>query len=140
MATISDTTITFCGIVITRHELTKQLPYPTYKCRVKEHFMTEGGEGPGLRVLELLGAHISYSDFEFRAGFLTSANIVTLETAFFDQRTIKTLTITVPGDSAVSYYCLFQENGLTVQPQDALVEYYEDLYMADFKLHILSKV
>lgn len=140
MATIEDTTITFCGVVMERFQLTKQLPFPIYKSRLKEHYMTEGTGGAGIRVLEPLGAHVSYCDFEFRAGFLTSANIITFETAFFDQRTPKTLIITVPDDSTVTYKVLFAEDGFQPSLQDAGVEYYEDLYMVDFKLKILNKV
>lgn len=130
MATISDTTISLCGVTMTRVQLARRLPYPQYRSRMKEHFMTEGESGAGIRVLEPLGAHISYSDFQFAAGFLTSANIITFETAFFNQRTAQTLTITVPDDSAVSYKVLFGENGLEVMLQDELVEYYQNLYSA----------
>lgn len=133
------TTIQLCGVTMSRVQLPKRLPYPQYRSRIKEHFMTEGEGGPGIRVIEPLGAHISYSDFEFAAGFLTAANIVTFETAFLDQRTPQTLTITVPGDSTVTYYVLFDANGLEVMLQDSFVGYDEDLYSAIFKLKILYK-
>lgn len=140
MATISDTTIQFCGITLTRVQLEKQLPYPTYRNRIKEHYMSQGSDGPGIRVIEPLGAHISYSDFNFSAGFLTTSNIQTFENAFWDYRTPKTLVISVPGDSNVVYSVLFGEPGLEVALQDKNVEYYDDLYAARFNLKILSKV
>jgi len=136
---VENTIITFEGVAMTGIQLPKRLPYPEYTCRLKEWFMTEGALESGIRVIEPLGAHISYSDFEWAAGNLTAANLVTFENSFFAQRTPKTLVITVPGDSAQTFSVLFAADGYKPQPQDALVGYDENLYSVIFKVKILTK-
>lgn len=138
MADISDLTFSFCGVTLTREQLNSRLPMPTYKSNIKEHFMTDGADGNGIRVIEPLGAHISHCDFEFSASLLTASDLELFEQAYFDQRTPKTLVITIPGYVTTTYTVLFAADGYQPALQDSWVEYYEEIYRADFKLHILS--
>lgn len=136
-----DTAISFCGVTLTRLQLATRLPVPMPSCRLKEHYMTEGSEGPGIRVIEPLGAHMSYSDLRFRAEMLTAANLTTFLNAFLDQRTAKTLAIYNPLVGTAVYEVLFAENGYKPDMLDDLSDYEDDYpYAADFEVKILRLV
>lgn len=136
-----DTSITFCGVALSRLELSTRLPVPMPQSRLKEHFMTEGTLGPGIRVIEPLGAHMSYSDLRFRAEKLTAANLTTFLNAFLDQRTPKTLVISNVTIGAATYSVLFAENGFKPDMLDDLSDYEDEFpYAADFEVKILRRV
>lgn len=138
---IGDTEIQFCGITFNRLQLGSRLPVPIPSSRLREHFMTEGGDGPGIRVIECLGAHLSYSDFNFRAEMITAGELSTLLSAFLDQRTPKTLRIYNPTVGLAVYEVLFAENGFKPDMLDDLSDYEDDYpYAADFELKILRLV
>lgn len=136
MASISDTTVSFCGRTFDRSQFIT-LPMPTFSSNVKEHYMTDGENGNGIRVIEPLGAHISHCDFDFTIGRLSPADVTAFRTAFFNQRTPQTLTITVPSYSSNSYTVIFASGGLSISI-DPRAEYYHKGYSAKIKVHIVS--
>lgn len=137
---LEDTYITFGSVTFARINVGKSLPIPTPGCRVKEHFMSTGAGGSGIRVIEGLGAHISYSDFQFKAELVSSSQMDALMNMFLDQDTAKTLSIIAPGLATVTYKTAFTENGLVPEMQDPLSEYAENYpFKALIKLHILQR-
>lgn len=82
-----------------------------------------GGARAGIRVIEPLGAHMSYGSLSFRGELLTAGNVSTFLTAFFNYRQAQTLSIqnTIVGNA--TYQVLFAENGLVPEIMDSLLDY-----------------
>lgn len=139
MPALDDLTFQMCGVTMNREQLGDKLPMPTYQSNIKEHFMTDGEDGNGIRVLEPLGAHSSHCDFEFTADLLSASELATFEAAFFDQREPKTLRIQVPLFMDKTYTFLFAADGFKPEMMDTYVEYFHDTpYKATFRLHIMT--
>lgn len=134
------TVISLAGQTFSGIELPNPLPIPTPVGRMKEWFMSDGGEDdPGLRVQEPLGAHVSYSDFEFTLGALSRAKIDALSTAFYNQATAKAFSITPPDEPSMLYTVLFAPDGF--QPALRRGCGYDDplRYSARIRLRILTR-
>lgn len=140
------TSITFCGVTLPKVKLASRLPVPQIHNRVKEHYMSEGSSGPGIRVLEPLGAHMSYGSISFRAEGLTAAQIQTYYTAVLNYTAAQTLTISNSYVGSATYQVMFSEDGFKPDLMDELLDY-DDFrgtsevgpYAADFNLLILRR-
>ena len=121
-------------------QLPPGLPLPKPVAKSKEYFMSAGSTGPGIRVVDPLGAHVSYQNVEFRVDLLSSLDIATLETYFAAQRTVRTYTVTTPSVSTHIYKVLFADDGFEPFIYTK-VDYDEDqAYFAVLKLRILEKI
>ena len=137
---IGDTYIQFCGVTFGRVKLSSRLPVPQPRSRQKEHFMSESASGPGIRVIEPLGAHMSYSDIKFRLELLTPGNLTTLMNAFLNYRQYQTLTIGNPTVGNATYQVLFAENGFVPDFMDDLSDYEDEYpYAADILVKVLRR-
>lgn len=140
------TSITFCGVTLSKVKLASRLPVPQIHNRIKEHYMSEGSGGAGIRVLEPLGAHMSYGSISFRAECLTSAQLQTFYSAVLNYGTSQTLTISNSLVGNATYKVMFAEDGFKPDLMDELLDY-DDFrgagvvgpYAADFNLLILMR-
>lgn len=133
-------TITIDAVTINSMLVRSKLPMPIPRGIMKEYIMSEGSSGPGIRVLDPLGVHVSYTDFEFEGQLITASDLSLLQGYWLDYRRPKTLTITEVDISTDVYKFLFAEDGFLPDLQSAAVDYSEDKYRCKFKLKILNKV
>ena len=113
-------------------------PLATPKARLKTYFMRDGSDGDALRVIERLGAHISYSDVSFKIGYIESSGLNTLTQKFRNQDLVD-LKYYEDGDLIAHYRGVFQESGL-VPGVLAGCTYKSGKFDAEIKLHILEQV
>ena len=140
------TSITFCGVSIPKVKLSSSLPVPQIEIRRNEYYMTPGENGAGIRVIEPLGAHMSYGNLSFRAEGLTATQVSTFLSAVLDYRSYQTLTINNSIVGNATYHVMFEEQGFKPELMDSLLDY-DDFngrsdwgpYAANFSVSILRR-
>ncbi len=97
--------------------------------------MRQGSQGPGVRVIQALGAHPSYYSLSFTAYALTSAQVANLEALMSTQ---STFSISINwGSGSKSYTAVFAEDGLDPSlPENA--GYDSNAYQCVLKLELLG--
>lgn len=132
------TSMTFGGVVIPAICLPKTLPIPSPEAKSVEHFMRAGDDGPGIRVLQMLGSHPSYDNVDFTLYKLTSSMVTSLEVLFRAQAPF--LWVLDFGDSTSrTYKVTFQDRGLVLS-LPSTTGYSANAFKADISLRIMENL
>lgn len=107
-----DLTVTFGSVTILSHQMPDELPMPVPEGIVTPYQMSEGSDGPGLRVLHVVEPHISNTDLEIVFRALTSAQVSQMYADYLANKTIKTYSVTDNRDATVNAYkFVYQKRG-----------------------------
>lgn len=142
-----DLTVKWGNVTILTHQMPDELPMPIPEGIVTPHQMSEGSDGPGLRVLHVVEPHISNTDMEITFRALTSAQISQMYADYLANKTIKTYSVTDNRDDSVNAYkFVYQKKGFI--PRIARRADHSDptvggklrpIYTATCRIHILEK-
>ena len=81
-----DLEIIIGGVNLKKLTIPGDLPTPEYSKEVESIFMKSGENEAGLRVLNDRGFHVSYQDFNFVAGYVTTVQKLALELLYSTPR------------------------------------------------------
>lgn len=131
------TTMSVGGINFATYQIPESLPVPRPRSRSAEHYMREGQQGPGIRVIQMLGAHPSYDDISMTVYAVSNSQVTSLDNLFRSQNPfIWSVTF---GIVTKQYRVVFQDDGFEPIIPD-LAAYDGNTYQVNLGFRVLENL